>query len=218
GNTNVVAGGGLRVGGGGGAVLARTTFHGNDTEGEGAGAWVNGYVTIRESTFSANGSAITTAGGGLATPSGAFVSRSTFSGNVAAEGAAIQAQALDLEAVTASDDDPGPTGEAISTSGDFSSETSIIQPVDGAACDIGGTGTSDGYNRTSDSGCFAPATGDLAGRVALGLLAENGGPTQTRLPSLAAPPGQMTVIDAIPVAATAQCPGNGHDQRQVDRP
>jgi hypothetical protein len=220
GNSSPSNGGGLLVGGGGSALLVRATFTGNDSGGDGGGVWANGSVTARESTFSANGSVDTDTGGAIYSPGSVTVLRSTLTGNVAADGAGIAAGLqVVLEAATVAGDDPGPGGKAVLSGGTFTSEASIVQPIDGNACDVVGTRTSLGYNRTSDSSCFAaPNTGDLAGQVALAPLANNGGPTQTRLPLAVAGMGQLEVVDAIPASAAAQCADNLHDQRHVDRP
>jgi hypothetical protein len=217
GNSNTGNGGALTVGGGGSAVVVRSSFDGNDSGADGAAIWANASVTVRESTFSFNGSEDTDLGGAVATPGGISVDRSTFTGNVAVDGAAMHADTVWLSAATIAGDDPGPAGAAVVATDDLESETSIIRPADGNACDVGDTGISGGYNLISNSSCFAPATGDATGQAALGSLQANGGHTETLLP-VAAGSGQVSVIDAIPASATASCADLGHDQRQVDRP
>jgi hypothetical protein len=81
----------------------------------------------------------------------------------------------------------------------------------------GVTTTSNGFNFSDDASCgFTAATDkENAGDPGLGPLANNGGPTQTRLPQSGSP-----LIDAIP---TASCQADGAsgittDQRGVTRP
>jgi hypothetical protein len=92
--------------------------------------------------------------------------------------------------------------------------TLLVNNKNGAAngnCD-GANITSQGYNLSSDTNCSAlTQTGDQQNltTLALGSLADNGGPTLTRLPLSGNP-----AIDAIP---TALCAFND-DQRGVVRP
>ena len=94
--------------------------------------------------------------------------------------------------------------------------TVLAQPHGAANCSAtdGGTITSNGYNFSDDASCNLVGTGDQAsaGDPVLGALADNGGPTRTRLPGATSP-----LLDAIPVAA---CVINGvtDDQRGISRP
>ncbi|WP_220454205.1 choice-of-anchor Q domain-containing protein [Nocardioides immobilis] len=66
-----------------------------------------------------------------------------------------------------------------------------------------------GHNLADDGSCFLTGPGDRPGRAArLGALADNGGPTRTRMPLAGSP--------AIDAGATGGCPGA--DQRGVRRP
>jgi hypothetical protein len=77
--------------------------------------------------------------------------------------------------------------------------------------------TSNGFNFSDDASCGFTAGTDQqnAGDPGLGALADNGGPTQTRLPLPGSP-----LIDAIPVASCQADGASGitTDQRGVTRP
>jgi hypothetical protein len=81
------------------------------------------------------------------------------------------------------------------------------------ACD--GTVASLGYNIASTSACNLTKSSDLASvDPQLGPLADNGGPTPTRLPT----PGSAA-IDSVPVGAAGLCDSSHPmDQRGVGRP
>lgn len=83
----------------------------------------------------------------------------------------------------------------------------------GASCD--GTVTSGGHNHAEDTSCGLGAGGDVEGLPALlEALADNGGPTHTRLPYANSP-----VVGAIPDATAGLCDGTVTvDQRGAQRP
>jgi hypothetical protein len=88
----------------------------------------------------------------------------------------------------------------------------------GVNCSFTGvTTTSNGFNFSDDASCGFTAGTDQqnAGDPGLGALADNGGPTQTRLPLPGSP-----LIDAIPVASCQADGASGitADQRGVTRP
>lgn len=95
--------------------------------------------------------------------------------------------------------------------------TVLADPVGGGNCSDLEVFTSLGYNYSTDASCPFAAVGDVVGGAdpGLGALADNGGPTLTRLPARTSP-----LVDAIPVdrcqAATAA--GVTTDQRGVARP
>ena len=123
------------------------------------------------------------------------------------------------------DDDAGPEGlpvvaninavDAIEIFG-----TVVALPNGGPNCNVVNPGSL-GYNFSDDDTCGFTATGDTenGGDPVLGALADNGGPTQTRLPGTGSP-----LIDAIPLDACDD--GDGvtgpgivdTDQRGVSRP
>jgi hypothetical protein len=87
----------------------------------------------------------------------------------------------------------------------------------GTNCHDQGPTTSNGFNFSDDASCGFTAATDKqnAGDPGLGALANNGGPTQTRLPQPGSP-----LIDAIPVASCQADGASGitTDQRGVTRP
>jgi hypothetical protein len=88
--------------------------------------------------------------------------------------------------------------------------------------------TDGGYNLTdpADTSCgFTPANHDLATNPQLGALADNGGPTQTQLPSASSPVVNViptgtttTATDGISGNAITLCGSGATDQRGVARP
>lgn len=74
--------------------------------------------------------------------------------------------------------------------------------------------TSSGYNLDSDGSCFDTNPADASGALFLADLADNGGPTATRLPASYSP-----AVDAIPLGAPGLCDGTlPSDQRGSPRP
>jgi predicted outer membrane repeat protein len=77
----------------------------------------------------------------------------------------------------------------------------------------GATFNSGGYNLIDDSTCGTSATGDIIGQPAqLGALQNNGGPTNTQLPTSTSP-----AVGAVP-ASVCTAAGITTDQRGVTRP
>jgi hypothetical protein len=126
------------------------------------------------------------------------------------------------ESDTDPDDDVGATQvnpanvNAVDTFASFG--TVVALPAGGPNCDVVNPG-SQGYNYADDDSCgFTDPTDAVNGDPLLGALADNGGPTQTRLPLAGSP-----LIDAIPVA---NCPDGDAlasdtittDQRNLPRP
>ncbi|GEA85921.1 hypothetical protein GCM10009774_01410 [Cellulomonas gelida] len=175
-------------------VVVRSTFSGNSAtgaDGRGGGIYaVTGEVHVDDSTFSGNSAEVT--GGAVYTSTGDAVLRhATVVGNSA------------------------PTGANIGTAVGLASFGSVVGAAagGGADCAIAGATTSAGYNVGGDASCaFVGGPGDQSnvGDVQLGTLADNGGPTQTRLPL-----GTSPVAGAVPAAA---CTVFAVDQRGVTRP
>jgi hypothetical protein len=90
---------------------------------------------------------------------------------------------------------------------------SALLATGGEVCDD--APTSEGANVASDASCGLVASGDVEGAdLALGLLADHGGPTQTHLPDPTSP-----LVDAVAVGTAGLCDGTvGADQRGVPRP
>jgi hypothetical protein len=84
-----------------------------------------------------------------------------------------------------------------------------------ATPDCVGTIASLGYNRFTDTTCAFAATGDArVGDLGIGGLANNGGPTRTRLPT-----ATSTLLNAIPAGTAGACDAAlPTDQRGQPRP
>lgn len=201
-------------------VVEASTFADNTNNGAGSsghgGAILNdgGPATIRFSTFSNN--TATTGGGAIYSTSTLNVSNSTFSGNRATAsssgGGAIYVDSSDagsLVHVTIADNSGGTFGGGFySANGALFVSRSIIANNANGNCD--GMLTSGGYNVWAGStSCALSATGDGAGNPMLGALANNGGPTWTRMPG-----NTSAAINRIP---NAQCVLSV-DQRGGGRP
>ncbi|HXJ37237.1 MAG TPA: choice-of-anchor Q domain-containing protein [Candidatus Eisenbacteria bacterium] len=224
----------------GGAVLStnvvtivRSTFRSNVADEVGGGValdLVHALSTVRDSTFTAN-TAGPLGGGAIAVGEGGplTVTNTTIDGEVASFSSCIvtpplffechAAPDLTLENVTVTSlalrTDQGTPGAAfvqnsiVLACGAIEQGTGIPIP--------GGWVTSLGYNAADPVTCTMAGdlTGNVTGNPMLGPLADNGGPTQTRLPASGSP-----VIDAGNPAA----PGSGgnacaaDDQRGVVRP
>jgi hypothetical protein len=177
-------------------------------------------------TFTGNhasaGSAVVTAGS-------AVISRSTVHANAASPGAGsvVSFGAMALVADTITDNSAATGSGGIYT---FTTTTaiagSIVAGNSGANCN---TALADGgYNliNAADASCgFTAATHDVVAAPHLGALADNGGPTPTRLPAAdsaainAIPAGTTTPLtDPISGAPIALCDPSGTDQRAVGRP
>ncbi|HUT77096.1 MAG TPA: right-handed parallel beta-helix repeat-containing protein, partial [Polyangia bacterium] len=182
-------------------LIARSTLSGNTSAGDAGGISRNndGQLLMHNSTVSGN-----TAGG-----NGGGIIFDSFGG-----GAFIA-----LESSTVAGNSAVGLGGGIYNEGDplqeAGFERSIIasNTAAGAAndCATDGTGVfvSNGFNLDSTGTCGLGAPGDIAnGNPALGPLADNGGPTETR--------ALLTGSDAIDAAGN--CTSPVIDQRGVDRP
>jgi len=199
-DNSAAAGGGISAGGlssqGGGIVLRRSLVEGNTASSSGGGVEIGGTAEIEATTFTGNNE---TNNGGAAfvanpssEPSTITLRHSTIAGNGPGnidQGVRVLSGAtLEIEG-------------SIFSGGDF-------RPTCLAA---GGTITSLGHNVTfgnaAGGGCAFTATGDIAGDPGLTPLADNGGPTETMLPSVSG-----AALDAGGGACSAL------DQRGVARP
>jgi hypothetical protein len=230
-NTAGGEGGGVSSSGGGAQTsVTNSTISGNEAAAAGGGLSSGGggaTTTVTASTISGNTSGAE--GGGVDAGGGGSTHRyvnSTITGNRAETGGGISSSRdapVELTYVTLADNTASVGANVAIYS--FGEQTDFGQLVSfgsviadghvGANCALPGPSTqSDGYNYDTGSSCgFGGAPGDVAagGNPLLGVLAENGGPTPTRLPLAGSP-----LIDAIPVAACA--PGITVDQRGVTRP
>jgi hypothetical protein len=240
GNSSSVNGGGVAATGA--ATITNSTISGNVATGNGAGVGANSTVTVTNSTIRDN--VVGGTGGGIAQGTGAAITirKSTISGNVlffanggasAVAGSTGGAVILTNSTISGNSSNGvaisagGPVTTVYTTAADLGTNfrlfpngslTSFGSVVAGCFVDPTTT-TSNGYNFSYDSSCgfTNTAQGDHqnAGDPVLGALADNGGPTRTRLPQAGSP-----LINAIP---TASCQADGAsgittDQRGVTRP
>ncbi len=192
GNTASGAGGGIR--GNGALIVTNSTISGNSSSSGGGGIENNfGTLTVTSSTISNNSAGA--GGGGIENKNTATVTSSTLSGNA--------------------DDQSGGGGfggGAIRNTSSASLKDTVVDNSRPSGTNCSGSLTSSGHNLSSDASCATSftASGDLnSTNPKLGLLANNGGPTQTQALLTGSP-----AIDA----GSADCPPPATDQRGVARP
>jgi predicted outer membrane repeat protein len=188
----------------GGAISAGTvtvtnsTFSTNSASLGSGGAIFVATATVTSSTFSTNSATY----GGAVTASLATVTNSTFSGNSATEGGgAILTMTASVTNSTFSGNSAG-NGGAIYAS-DTADVTNSILAGSGDQCE--GSITDGGGNVEATADC--PGTAVTLTDLALGALADNGGPTHTMA---------LGATSAAINAGTSTCPET--DQRGVSRP
>jgi hypothetical protein len=203
-NTAGDSGGGVRTFGAG-VTITRSTVSGNSTEGDtGGGGGIDasqssGPLVIVNSTITGN-AAPGEFGGGVISDEVTLV-YSTVTANTASGGANL--------AVNNGDGLLMPFASVIAEP--LGGGTNCVFAIAGPST------TSSGYNFSDDASCalLDPTDREDAGDPELGALADNGGPTLTRLPASTSP-----LVDAIP---DASCQDDGAadvstDQRGVARP
>jgi hypothetical protein len=216
GNTAGANAGGLTVVGA--VTLTNSTVSGNS--GPDGGIFTNGSVTLTNSTVSGN-TGSSGSGGIGANPGPVTLVNSTVSGNTGGAGGGVfTEQGLTLVYSTVVSNTATDGANLFVDFGDLTSFGSVVAlPQGGGAnCSIvRGATTSNGFNFSDDASCaFATATDkQSAGDPGLGALADNGGPTLTRVPQTGS-----SLIDAI---ASASCQADGAsgittDQRGITRP
>lgn len=193
GNTNSAAApngdGGAILNNGGTLQVSASTFTGNSANGNGGAIFSNSSMRIVNSTFTGNSTTGTGSGGG------AIYQTGTGSSEI-------------IHATIANNSGATYGGGVYSAIAELTISRSIIADNANGNCD--GVSTSGGYNVWSGTTqCPFAQPGDGAGNPVLGALANNGGPTQTRLPGAGS-----VAINRIPVA---QCPIRV-DQRGGGRP
>jgi hypothetical protein len=207
----------------GSLTLTNSTISNNTAGAAGGGVLVNGAVTATGSTFTGNSS--TTGGGGIrANPGPVTLTNSTVSGNTdPGGGGGVTVDNATLTIVYSTIVQNSSTfGANLAPSTSLVAFGSVVALPAGGATNCGFLGgspstTSNGFNFSDDASCSFTAATDTqnGGDPGLGALANNGGPTQTRLPQPGSP-----LIDAIP---TGSCQDDGAsgittDQRGVSRP
>ncbi len=197
GNSASCAGGGISVGST--LTVTNSTISGNTTAGEGGGIFQSdgsGSLTVTNSTISGNSTTEGNAGGGIRTFGVATLVYATVVSNSSPDGANVS----------------GYTDSTVTMFGSV-----VALPQGGGTNSAGPSLNSDGFNWDDDGSCGFTNTGDHSdsGDPLLGALANNGGPTQTRLPLSGSP-----LIDAIPVFDCQSGPAAGitTDQRFLPRP
>jgi hypothetical protein len=219
-SSNTAAGqGGLFANGN--VTLINSTVAGNTATGatgEG-GMFVNGIVTLTNSTVSGNTGANQ---GGVFANGNVTLTNSTVSGNSATAGAGDGGGMFVNGIVTlvyaTVVQNAAPIGANVHAAVGFTSFGSVVAQASGGGANCVVTNpTSNGFNFTDDASagvsCQFGAATDRVGTSndpKLGALANNGGPTQTRLPQVGSP-----LIDAIPLTS---CQAPSSDQRGVSRP
>ncbi|MEI7743309.1 MAG: choice-of-anchor Q domain-containing protein [Chloroflexota bacterium] len=208
--------------GNGGAVYAANGFgisvttstltanHADPTSGQGGALYTHGNVEITRSTASENTAA---SGGALFIWGDVTATNSTFAANSASGGGALYALTSGtLRNVTFKGNTAGDYGAIEGGSGPGSPSWAIDDTIFGAASDgcsfLGGGPVGNG-NLTAAGGC--PGTATTAAALALGVLADNGGPTQT-----VALGADSVALDSI--APVADACGTAADQRGTSRP
>ena len=203
----------------GSVSLVNSTVSGNIGGNAGGGIFAGGGASLTNSTVSDNTGKI---GGGIRTAGAASLTNSTVSGNTsvgasnAAGGISASVGPVSLVYVTM-------VGNTAATAANMSTPTltsfgSVVALPQGGGTNCVVVTTSNGYNWDNDGSCgFGAGPGDHSngGNPLLGPLANNGGPTQTRLPL-----SGSGLIDAIPNGACQLDGASGitTDQRGFARP
>ena len=222
GNTSTNRGGGAHLETD--ATVDNSRFQSNQAP-EGGGLYVSDFgpteVFVSTTTISANVASVQ--GGGIAADDQDLLrlTNSTVSGNQAPRGGGINigvdpmdgSEVVELHHATVSGNTAPAGANVASYEGDLSITASLlVEPLGGgASCDVGaGNQLPMGYSFVTDTSCGVHPTDTIsAASPQLGPLADNGGPTQTRAPSLFGPIGGK-----VPAAACSLTT----DQRNLPRP
>jgi hypothetical protein len=218
GNTASVNGGGV---GANGVITVTNSTISSNTASTGGGVAASAVVTVTNSTFSGNAAPAGSGGGVAGTSIPVTATNSTFTNNTALFGGGISTGGRATLVYATVVANTAPTGSNVRLFGTGSANlTSFGSVVALGNCFLNGTTTSsNGFNFSDNASCgftnIAQGDQQNAGDPGLGALADNGGPTQTRLPQPGSP-----LINAIP---TASCQADGAsgittDQRGVSRP
>jgi Ca2+-binding RTX toxin-like protein len=206
------SGGGAYVG----SLQATASTIAGNTADLGGGVHAVRSATVEGSTISGN---VATGGrgyGGAVVAADLTLDNSTVAGNSAEQVGGIVAQislTATLSTITGNATTTGPANlEAEGKDGWSSFGTVIAEPNGGANCLIGDGPIESAYSYATDDSCVLEAPSDESSGAdpQLGALADNGGPTETRLPALTSP-----LLDRIP---SAVCEPYPIDQRGEARP
>ena len=196
-------------------TLTNTTVSGNTASADGGGIYNGGGSTLTITASTLSGNSANSAGrngGGIFNASAAIAALTnvTVSGNSAnSSGGGVfnSGGTATLVNVTLGDNAATAGGGISNATGTVTLTNTLIAGSAGGNC--GGVITSGGNNLDSGSTCAFGAAGDLSNQdPLLGVLANNGGVTQTRALSAGSP--------AIDAGSNAACPAT--DQRGVARP
>ena len=207
-------GGGIAVSYGGDLTLIDSMVL--DNRGEDGGGVTGSHVEVIRSTVANNQADSWEAGGGIFGGSVTLVN-STVTGNSAGDGSGVYSRGpLEMVYSTVAGNTGGTQVETETLDGgavaDLSAFGSVVANPSSSNCAIDGATTSTYSYDTDDTCGFTDATDTSNGAdPALGVLADNGGPTQTMLPAAASP-----LVEAIPSAACDTT--HTTDQRGVSRP
>src|SRR6266853_3624466 len=190
-------------------TISNLTVRGGNAAGEAGGGIRNrGTLSLNNVTLSANSSGIN--GGGLLNLGTLTLTNTTVSGNTAGtDGGGVynSGGTGTLVNVTLGDNAATAGGGISNIAGTTTLTNTLIAGSTGGNCS--GAITSGGNNLDSGSTCAFAGAGDLSNRdPLLGVLANNGGATQTRALSAGSP--------AIDAGSNAACPAT--DQRGAARP
>ena len=191
-NTAAANGGGIRFGTGSDLTVRASTLSGNKATGSGGGMSVSasGPFVLENSTISGN--TASTTGGGIASlnfyDQPVTFSNSTIAGNSGAVGGGVYRDGYDLPGIKGPDPDVLRMSSTIVAGNSAGTAPDLAQgPKASGSFDLGFSliGTTAGGAVVTE----APAGSNLlnAGDPELAALADNGGPTQTRLPGPASP-------------------------------
>ncbi len=196
-------------------TLTNTTVSGNTANADGGGIYNGGGSTLTITASTLSGNSANSAGrngGGLFNASGALATLTnvTVSGDSANNGGGgvfNSGGTATLTNVTLGDNGATLGGGIFNAAGTATLTNTLVAGSAGGNC--GGVITSGGNNLDDGSTCAFGAAGDISNRnPLLGVLANNGGATQTRALSAGSP--------AIDAGRNAACPAT--DQRGVARP
>ena len=181
-------------------TVSNSTVSGNSATYVGGGIYAGSAATVTVSNSTLSGNSAGISGGGVLNNGVLRVQNSTLSGNSAVNGGGIF------------NGNPGGSGLTVSSS--------IVAAQTGGSTDCAGfLVASGGYNIESATTCGFAGTGDLqnqnAAALALGALANNGGPTQTR--ALGAGSVAIDRIPAGALEANGCMAGTSTDQRNAPR-